>query len=234
MDMLDAIRQRHSVRTYLDAPLTDEDIDALVESIGRANYKGNLSIQLRVEEPSTFVGGMASYGSIKGAKNYLALVGPKGKTIDERLGYYGEQIVLDAQARGLNTCWLGLSYNKSKMRAVVAKGEVCPAIVVVGYGADAGKPHKVKELERLCLVAGKPVASASDLPLWFRSGLEAAQFAPTAVNQQRFRFDLVSGLTGNAVHPSTAFGPYTKLDLGIAKRHFEIGANAHSTDWMWV
>lgn len=234
MDMLEAIKQRHSVRTYLDEPLTDDVIEALVESIAYANYRGNLNIQLRVEEPSAFIGGMASYGAIKGARNYLALVGPKGKTIDERLGYYGEKIVLDAQALGLNSCWLGLSYNKSKMRARVSKGEVCPVIVALGYGADEGHAHKVKPLEKLCLVGGKAVSTVEGLPEWFVAGLRAAQLAPTAVNQQRFAFDLVGGHGGNAVHPSTKFGPYTKVDLGIAKCHFEIGAHEHSSDWMWV
>jgi hypothetical protein len=47
---------------------------------------------------------MAHYGKFIGVKNYIALVGPKSSVQEERLGYYGEQIVLKAQKLGLNTC----------------------------------------------------------------------------------------------------------------------------------
>lgn len=234
MNLLEAIKERHSVRSYTDRPLSEEDIDALIEDIAWANYKGNLDIQLIVDAPDTFIGGMAKYGSIKGASNYLAMVAPKGKTCDMRLGYYGEQIVLKAKARGLDTCWLGLSYNHSKMHARMNKGTVCPLIVVIGYGAVEGKPHKVKPLEELCLVDGAQVKHLSDLPRWFTAGLEAAQLAPSALNQQKYAFDLVGGANSCTVRPVTKGGPYTKADLGIAKCHFEIGALEYSDEWRWV
>lgn len=234
MNIHEAIKERHSVRTYTDKALTDSDLDFLVEAIAYANYRGNLNIMLRVDEPAAFVGGLANYGNIKGARNFLAMIGPKGKTLDERLGYYGERIVLEAKMRGIDAVWLGLSYNKSHMRPFVGKGEACPIVIAMGYGADSGKPHKVKEIERLCLVSGKPVEHTGDLPRWFTAGLEAAQLAPTALNQQKFAFDLVEGPEGHAVRPITKRGPYTRIDLGIAKCHFEIGAKAYSDDWMWV
>lgn len=233
MDIHEAMKARHSVRKYSDEPLRNEDLDWLIEAIGRANYEGNLSIQLRVDEPSAFVGGFANYGNVQGAHNYIALVGPKGKTLDERLGYYGERLVLGAKMRGMDTCWLGLSYNKSKMGAHVAEDEACPVIIALGYGLESGKAHKVKDLEKLCLVAGKPADSLADLPKWFISGLEAAQLAPTAVNQQRFVFDLVDPC-GSAVRAKAKFGPYTRIDLGIARYHFEVGANAVSAEWTWA
>ena len=52
--------------------------------------------------------------------------------------------------------------------------------------------------------------------------------APTAVNQQKFRFALVDQ---NTVKAGTAFGPYAKIDLGIAKLHFEIGAGKENFQW---
>ncbi len=234
MDIFDAIAARHSVRSYADIPLTDEVLDALVDVIAQANYEGNLNFQLRVQEPQAFVGGMARYGAFKGVQNYLALVGPRGKTIEERCGYYGERIVLAAQMMGLNTCWVGLSYNKAQMGAHIAKDEVCPCIITLGYGCTQGRPHKVKKLEELCRVDGKKVSHLAQLPRFFTAGLEAAQLAPTSINQQRFFFDLVGGPQSLAVRAQTKFGPYAKVDLGIAKYHFEVGANAFSTDWIWV
>ena len=58
--------------------------------------------------------------------------------------------------------------------------------------------------------------------------MEAALLAPTAMNQQRFIFDLKDG---NRVDAYALSGPYSAIDLGIVKYHFEIAANALSTDW---
>lgn len=234
MDILEAIEQRHSVRDYTSEPLDASDIDALIEDIAYANYKGNLDLQLRVDEPSAFIGGFASYGQIKCASNYIALVGPKGKTLDMRFGYYGEQIVLNATMRGLDTCWLGLTFNRSKLNLRMDKDHVCHGVIVVGHGVTHGNPHKVKPIEKFCLVEGKPTDKISELPTWYTAGLEAASLAPTAMNQQRFTFDLVDGINSRRVHASTKRGPYTQMDLGIARKHFEIGANSVSEDWIWV
>lgn len=58
------------------------------------------------------------------------------------------------------------------------------------------------------------------VPEWFKNGIEAALLAPTAMNQQKFLFTL----NGNTVTAKAGMGFYTKVDLGIVKCHFEIGA----------
>ncbi len=45
---------------------------------------------------------------------------------------------------------------------------------------------------------------------------------------ERFKFVL---LENNVVKLESSFGFHTKIDLGIVKYHFEIGAN--SKDWTW-
>jgi hypothetical protein len=94
-------------------------------------------------------------------------------------------------------------------------------VIAVGYGETAGVAHKGKAIEDLCRVQG-------DMPGWFRRGMEAAQLAPTAINQQKFFFELKD----NTVKAAASFGPYSKVDLGIAKYHFEIGAG--EGDWQWA
>lgn len=234
MNIYEAIKLRHSVREYEDRPIGDDAIDALVEEIAQANFDGGLDIQLRVEEPEAFIGGMARYGAFKGVRNYIALVGPRGESLDEKCGYYGERIVLAAQMMGLNTCWVGLSYNKSKMGARISPGEACPCVISLGYGHTQGRPHKVKLLEELCRVDGRKMSRLADLPRFFTAGLEAAQLAPTALNQQKFFFDLIGGVKGDVVCAGTKFGPYSKVDLGIARYHFEVGADSVSSDWRWA
>ena len=65
------------------------------------------------------------------------------------------------------------------------------------------------------------------VPDWFGRGVEAALLAPTAMNQQKFLFTL----DGSKVSSKAGMGFYTKLDLGIVKYHFEIGAGRENFRW---
>jgi len=69
------------------------------------------------------------------------------------------------------------------------------------------------------------------VPAWFLSGVEAALLAPTAVNQQKFKFILHDG---NKVSTKTSFSlwGYTQIDMGIVKYHFEIGAGKDNFEWV--
>jgi hypothetical protein len=75
-------------------------------------------------------------------------------------------------------------------------------------------------MEKLTQVSG-------ETPDWFRRGMEAVLLAPTAVNQQKFTFSL----EGNRVIAKAGLGFYTKIDLGIAKYHFEVGAGRDHFVW---
>ena len=53
---------------------------------------------------------------------------------------------------------------------------------------------------------------------WFEKGMEAVSLAPTAVNQQKFYFELKNGI----VTAKNLGGFYSRIDLGIVKYHFEV------------
>lgn len=220
MDLLEAIKSRHSVRSYTDRKIEGETLDQLKKFIDECNSNSGLHIQLCINEPDAFTGFMARYGKFKNACNYIALVGKKDDQLEEKAGYYGEMIALKAQQLGLNTCWVAASYNKGKSIAEVKPGEKLLMVLTVGYGESNGVSHTNKPIEKLYSVNG-------NMPDWFQKGMEAAQLAPTAMNQQKFKFTL----NGNTVEASAGFGFYTKTDLGIAKCHFEIGAG--KTGWKW-
>lgn len=227
MTLLEAITARHSVRKYLDKEIPADIIAALQDKIAECNNVGNLSIQLVQNETKAFTG-MLSYGSFSGVKNYLVMVGKKAKDLDERVGYYGEQLVLLAQTLGLNTCWVGLSYRKVPEAYNVGKDEKLVCMIALGYGETQGVPHKIKSVEDVC--------NASDItPSWFKKGVEAALLAPTAVNQQKFSFEYV-GMSNNLhqVRAKKGFSMigYTQMDLGIAKYHFEVGAGKVNFEWL--
>lgn len=212
MEPMELIKQRHSVRQYENRPIEEEKRAALDALIAEINNKAGLHIQAIYNEPNCFDSRMAHYGSFSGVQNYLALVGPKGSSLDETVGYYGERLVLKAQELGLNTCWVGLTHGKSKAKIGPGEKQVC--LITLGYGDTNGKSHKTKLLQ--------DVSNYQDgMPEWFLHGVEAALLAPTAVNQQKFRFELQPNGEVKATHGR---GFYTKVDLGIVKYHFEIGS----------
>ena len=213
MDIFEAMEMRHSVRQYIEKPLGAEEALALSEEIKLCNEESGLHIQLVKDEPKAFSGFMAHYGKFSGVTNYIALVGPKGPDLDEKCGYYGERLVLKAQELGLNTCWVAMTDSKIPGAFKVEKGEALTVVIAVGYGKTEGVPHKSKAPEEVSNVS-------ANSPEWFKNGVRAALLAPTAVNQQKFYFTLENGkVTAKA---KTAF--YSKVDLGIAKYHFELGA----------
>lgn len=213
MEMLDLMKQRHSVRQYTDRPIEPEKRTVLNALIAEINQKAGLHIQIFYEEPKCFNSMMAHYGKFTGVKNYIALVGPKSGNLEELLGYYGEQIVLKAQELGLNTCWVAMTHGKSKAEIGNNEKQVC--LISIGYGCTAGVTHKVKALPEVCNYK-------DGMPAWFLNGMEAALLAPTAMNQQKFYFEL---LPDGSVKAESGKGFYTKLDLGIVKYHFEAISN---------
>ena len=228
MTLEEAIEARHSVRAYKEQPLAENVVKVLEEKIAVLNLEGKLHIQLIQNEPKAFLGTMAKYGKFRNVGNYIVMAGQKADDLDERVGYYGEQLVLLAQTLGLNTCWVGLSYSKVSGTYELGEDEKIACYIAIGYGESQGVSHKIKTVEQ--------VSNISDItPLWFKKGIEAALLAPTAVNQQKFSFEYV-GTSNNRhqVRAKKGFSMigYTKMDLGIAKYHFEIGAGEVNFEWL--
>ena len=212
MELKEAMEKRHSVRQYKDVAIEEGTAARLREEIERCNEESGMHFQLVTDEPKAFDCMMARYGRFSGVSNYIALVGKKGKDFDEKCGYYGERVVLEAQRLGLHTCWAAISYSKTPGAFEVGKDEKLALVIAVGYGRNKGLVRKSKSVEE--------VSNAGEsTPAWFREGVEAALMAPTAMNQQKFYFTYNEDGTVSA---KAGAGFYTKMDLGIAKYHFEV------------
>ncbi len=221
MDIKEAINQRHSVRAYLDKPIENELKEKLLSLMTECNRDYGLNIQFVTDEPKAFDTFLAHYGKFSGVKNYFALIGKKSDDLEEKVGYCGEKIALYAQALGLNTCWVALTYKKVKDAYVVNKDEKLISLLAVGYGKTQGVAHKSKDISK--------VSVAENAPEWFIDGVKAALLAPTALNLQKFVFTLTDG---NKVSAKAKRGTYSKIDLGIVKYHFEIGAGIDNFTWL--
>ena len=217
MDIKEAMKARHSVRQYKDEPISEEHIAELTDLIGRCNEESGLHMQLITDDPDCFDTFLAHYGKFKNAKNYIAVVGQKSMPdLEEKAGYYGQKIVLEAQRMGLNTCWVGGTYGRGKCRADIEAGEKIVCVIAAGYGETGGAAHKSKPLSKLCNVP------EADMPVWFKNGVKAAMMAPTALNQQKFLITL----DGEEPVITAGKGVMTKIDLGIVKYNFE-AASGH-------
>ena len=219
MTLLEAIDARHSVRAYRNELIPEKvrsRLDAFVDS---CNEEGNLNITIQYDDPAGFDSRLAQYGSFKNVQNYIVLAGEKDEDFDFRCGYYGEKIVLYAQQLGLNTCWTALTFNKKRVKEIVAPGDSLCMVIALGYGETQGSSHKGKRIDDV-------VISRGEMPEWFRSGVEAALKAPTAVNQQKFAFGMKDGEPAVKVK---GIGVHTKVDAGIVAYHFEIGSGRKVT-----
>jgi len=213
MTIEEAIRVRHSVRNYQDKKIESEKVTALNELISECNREGNLHIQFIEDAGSTFNRLLNKAMGLGSAPSVIACVGKDDATLNERIGYYGEKIVLMAQQLGLNTCWAG-TYNKKNVTAEILDGERLAIVIAIGYGATQGNVRKSKTAAQV--VKGQ----IAEMPEWFMKGTELALLAPTAVNQQKF--ELV--LDGESYKVVDRGGILSDIDKGIVKYHFEIGS----------
>ena len=236
MTLFEAIQSRHSVRKYIDKPIEENLVRILQEKVNEVNAEGNLHIQLVTKEPRAFKGKMA-YGTFSGVSNYFVMVGKKADDLSERVGYYGEQLVLLAETLGLNTCWVGLTYNNIKEAYEKGNDEKLCCMIALGYGNDPGRNMKRKTAKQVSNVsdASKELSTGAT-PKWFSDGVAAALLAPTAVNQQKFYFRYMganeNGIGMVKAERKFSLIGYTKMDLGIAKLHFEIGAGKENFEWI--
>ena len=176
MDIMELMRRRHSVRQYRDEPLSDEEIELLNRKISELNAESGLNIQLVVNEKRAFSSKIAHYGKFEGVSNYFALVGRKCKELYEKIGYYGEKLVLYSQEIGLHTCWVALNYKKIDGAYELRDGEKITMVISVGHGRHRGLGRKSKSKTEVSNITDSS-------PEWFSRGVEAALLAPTAMNQ---------------------------------------------------
>lgn len=210
-DIFEIMTKRHSVRQYTSSPIEPAKRAIIDEMVAQINSEQGHNIQTFYDEPQCFDSMLAHYGKLSGVKNYIALIGAKSHShsLDESLGYWGEHIVLKLQEMGLNSCWVMLTHGKCP--AKVFPGEKLVCLISFGYGTTQGASHKSKPLNKVCNFS-------QDVPDWFIKGVKAALLAPTAMNQQKFYFQL---LPDNTVKASFGMGFGSKIDFGIAKYHFE-------------
>lgn len=222
--MREAIKNRISRRVFTGEALGKTEIEKIQELVRRANRQSALTIELIEEAGAAFRSLKKSYGLFRNVRALLAMKGPKTDVhLKEKIGYYGERIVLDLTDMGLGSCWVGATFDKACLAIPDSEELVC--VIVIGRAsrltfkekmtraaAGANKNRKAVE-ERL--------SSSAEIPSWLREGIEAVRLAPSAMNRQKPHFNY----DGTLLTVSTPEeGAFDLVDLGIAKMHFESAA----------
>lgn len=187
--------------------------------IDNINQSYDLSVELKTEDSSAF-NAVIKLVLAKGVRNFFIMAGADAPDLDERLGYCGAGLMLYAQTLGLNTWWVGGTFNRKQM-AEISYGNRVAGVVAVGYGKTQGVPHKTKKPEQVGSYSG-------DAPEWFRQGIDAALLAPTALAKQAF---MIKG-SENRVAIQCENGIFSGVDTGLVKYHFELGAGKENFEWV--
>ncbi len=216
MTLQEAMKARHMVRKYTDKAIPADIVAKLNERVKQNNEQYGLSIKLMINDGSA-VPGVIKLILAKGVNNFFIMAGPRGA--DERLGYCGADLMLYAQTLGLNTWWVGGTYNR-KGAAEKSEGAIPVGVIAVGYGQTQGVPHKTKTADAVCSYEG-------DVHEWFRNGVTAALLAPTALAKQSF---FIKG-SDNKAELTCDNGIFTDVDKGLVKYHFELGAGIENFEW---
>lgn len=221
MTLLEAIPLRTSRRAYLPQPLSPLQRQQLDKAVSCCNRRSGLHVQLICGRPEPFA---SQGGRLRGVQNYLVFAGPASDpNLEEKCGYFGEELILTAQSMGLGTCWVGGTYDRAGCLCHLSEGEELVCVAAIGHPAPSqGSGRALRSPEELS-------SGGKQAPDWFHAGVAAVQRAPSAMNRQGYRFTWRED--GSVRVRLSGSGSFALVDLGIAKQHFELGA--HGGEWSW-
>ncbi len=240
----DAILKRRSRRRFDNKPLEKEHLEQM-NYVCREFHPFQHARAILVTESSdkVFKGIIGSFGKVKNAPAFIAFIGNmESSYVQEQVGYTGEGIILEAQALGLSTCWVGGFFKKRVVQSLIEinNTEKVIAVTPVGYAVKNlafeeklmtgfGRTHKRKELPMM--VTGMNDAKR---PEWINKALDAARLAPSAVNRQPWLFHVeYDGITVLVNSTKQGYGLSKRLDCGIAMLHIEVAALSCGVSGQW-
>ena len=238
MTQWEAVQTRISCRAYQETLLPGEVLGQLEEKIAALNAASGLRFCLCVsrdpEKPAVKLAGAMFSGRVTCC---AALFGGEDDLSGEKVGYYGQELVLFATRLGLGTCWVAGTYDARSLSVAPGPGEKLWDVIPMGY-AQEKTPRKQTMIRAAIRRRSRKLESFvesetpfADLPDWVKRGAEAVSLGPSAVNQQPFnvvwRDDRVFAKLWKNGHGLGC------NDMGIAKKQFEVGAAACGVKGTW-
>lgn len=239
MDIIQAIEERISCRAFEARPVEDEKLDALRALAAEINDETGLHFQVYGPREDGTALDMALNMFANNPPCYAALVAVKDPVVEEKVGYYGEKLVLFAETMGLSTCWVAGTYNKETVRVELGDGEVLHDVIPIGY-APKKIPLKQRTIRASIRARSKKQedlylgpTTLAQAPEWIRACVDAVWKAPSAINEQPVVFAQSAPDAPVRAELSRVKTGLEYTDLGIAKYHFEVVAGACGMPGTW-
>lgn len=254
---LDLIRARTSVRRFSGEVLSGElreELDRCCKTL----TVGPLGSSCRFQLVDNDIYGkdrgdrVGAYGTIWGAKTYLAGAVQDNRYSLEDFGYLFELLVLKATDLDLGTCWLGGVFTRGRFAKAVGlkEQEILPAVSPVGVPTKrrsildrvirwgAGSKQRKSWLELFFDNESKSPLSDERAGV-FATGLEMLRLAPSASNRQPWRCLRQGGFIHLYLQRFPGYRSLTaadlqRVDMGIAMSHFDLAVAASGLGGAWI
>lgn len=220
--MRSAIENRVSRRKFEKEPITSREKESIISLIHQLNEASGLTMAFMEDGSGAFEKLRKSYGLFTNVRSLILMKGKKDdKDLKEKVGYYGEDLVLAITDLGLGTCWVGGSFDRDEL--LVDNGEELACVVVVGKVESPSLKEKMMRsaMHRKIKSMEERIISDQPLPQWVQNGMKAVLFAPSAKNTQKVMFKYENDILSAQIADDYAMD---MIDLGIAKKHFDIEA----------
>lgn len=187
--MREAILKRVSRRNFTNKPLSKNQIEAIQRLVTDTNVKSGLNIEFVEDGSKAFANVRVTYGIFSKVKAMLLMKGNEEmEDFLEKIGYFGESLLLDIVDMNLGTCWVGGTFDRDVF--TIPEGEAIPDVILIG---NIGKPGlKDRIMMRVNHRNRKPleerITSDNQFPNWVRNGMEAVVTAPSAFEQAETAF----------------------------------------------
>jgi nitroreductase len=253
MNIQGVIFRRISVRAYQPEPASLDDLEAVRRTGERAEALSDADMQFHLRTDAQMgneiKGIIGDYGKTIHAPHYIVLASRERDGYLTDAGFRFEQMVLDATARGLGTCWVGLMFKEASLRSTLGLDGSWRMIVL----SPIGRPLENSLTNRMlrALAGSKGRKPIDQLFFWQRHGgmlptsvmsdqrlmqvLEATRWAPSWMNRQPWRFVLLDReiLVYKIQHQDREGKDYHRLDCGIAMCHLHVTARALGIQGRW-
>lgn len=220
--MLSAIENRVSRRKFEKEPITGWEKENIISLINQLNEASGLTMAFMEDGSGAFGKLRKSYGLFTNVRSIILMKGKKDdKDLKEKIGYYGEDLVLSITDLGLGTCWVGGTFDKEELTIDTSEELAC--VVVVGKVAEPSIREKIvrSATHRKVKIMEERIISTQTLPQWVQDGMKAVLLAPSAKNTQKVMFKYENNTLSAQITNDYSMD---LIDLGIAKKHFEVGA----------
>jgi hypothetical protein len=212
----ETIYKRKSVRVYSELPaeLLDGNAD-LAEVFSVQPFVNDIKVKVKVLKT----------GEVKNKRSdyCIAFYSEEKPLYLENIGFIGQQIELELQARGLGTCWWGMK--KPKKNFKTSDGLNCVITMTAGYPKNIETrvyPDGFKRKQAFDIILGNTKPD---------SLIEAVRIAPSAMNLQPWHIEKLGNTYDFYLMPPKGIMEkmikgLRPIDMGIAMAHLFIKAKA--------